>query len=101
MHARYFNAVERAALNERIFVLADLIALGDIGIKIIFAVKLGKVSRELCLKRRADEQHLVHRLFINYRQSARVRHAYRANIFVGLLLVGVVEARAKHLGARL
>jgi hypothetical protein len=45
MYAGKFSAIKSAARNERILVLANLIVLGDVRVKIVFAVKLCKVGK--------------------------------------------------------
>jgi len=41
---------------------------------------------------------MPHRLFVNNGKAPRMRHAHRANVHIGLLFIGVIEATAKHLG---
>ena len=77
--------------------LRDLIPLREIGIKIIFAVKLRKLGN-LAPEREADRNHLFHRLLIDRRQGSRVPHTNWTDIDIGVLLVRIIQGITKHLG---
>src|SRR5690242_8830618 len=100
MHARDFYSSKLATFDERVLILTDLISLRDVRVKITFAIKLAEVG-ELAAHGAAGSHDVLHRLPIDDRQGARMRHTNRANIDVGACLIRVVLARTEHLGVRL
>src|SRR3989338_2907295 len=79
------------------FILADLIALRNVGIKITLAVELCEVSTRAA-DRFADAQDMPHRFSIDYWQGARVRETDGTHVHVRPRLVGIVRRAAEHLG---
>ena len=86
-HALGLAALERdldiAALADRRFVLADLIALRQVGIEVAFAIE-NRFARDLAVRRESRAHREFDRLAIEHRQHARHPHASRADVFVGL-----------------
>src|SRR3989338_1621853 len=97
MYACDTHAVEHTARYYWIFVLRDLVAFGEIRIKIIFAVKVA-LCGNLPAKRKTNPHHTEYRITIDYRQSPRMPHTHWANVDIQMLFERVVEAPAKHLG---
>ena len=91
MYAGNFDSCQFSAGNDRIFVLRDLIAFRDIGIKIIFAVEFGEVGN-IAIHREADFDDPLDGFLVGHGQSPRMRHACRTNIVVGALFIGIVLA---------
>jgi len=71
-----------AVVAERQVVLADLIALGQVGIVILFAVPLGEFG-DLAIQRDCRLQPQLERATIHHRQRARHADAQRASLRVG------------------
>ena len=96
MHAGDRHSFQTSLLYQRKFILADLVALRDIRIEIIFSIELGEI-RELTRNRDTDLEHMLDRFFVYDRKGSRMCHAHGADIDVRALLVGVVLAGAEHL----
>ena len=97
MHACDRYPFEQSSRDERIFILADLIAFRDIGIKIVLPIKLGEVGNG-GTNRFSHLENVFDRFLIDDRQSTRMRHTYGANIHIGALLLGVVLGVTEHFG---
>src|SRR3989338_4054212 len=97
MHARYLDAVQFSARDERVLVLRELVALRQVGIKIVLAVEF-RVICEFCLESKPYPQNVPYSFRIDYGECAWMGHAYGADIHVGLRRVCVVLGAAKHLG---
>jgi hypothetical protein len=97
MDALYLYAGERTARDERVFILADLVALRDIGIEIVLAIPFC----EVCKRAVYSDAHLEDMLYglkVQNRQCSRMTHADRANIDIRPILIRVVLAWTEHLG---
>src|SRR3989344_5810410 len=82
MHAGNIKIYQMSSEDYWILILRNLVALRDIGVKIILAVKFRKVCN-LATNCKPDFYHMLYRFFIYNRQSPRVCHADRTNKGVG------------------
>ena len=98
LHVRAAGDRELAAPGEREVVLADLVALGQVGIEVVLAVE-DRALRDLAAEREPDHQPVVHGLRVQRRQRARVAEADGARARVRLLAERQ-RAAAEHLRAR-
>ncbi len=96
MHARNRDAGELPAHDERVLILAYLIALRDIRIEIALAVELAEVGGG-APDRGSNTQNVPHCGEIDDRQCAGMRRTDRTYIHVWPRLIGVVCGVAKHL----
>jgi hypothetical protein len=90
------DVAEPTVDGEGLVVLADLVALRQVGIEVVLAVEDGS-GRHLALERRRDHQPVADRLFVDRRQGPRMTEADRAGVDVGLIAEGARTA-AEHLG---
>jgi hypothetical protein len=97
--------IQPTVAAQRILVLADLVALGQVGIKIVLAGKEAELANRTAESQPGLEGEF-YRARIDHRQAARQGHAHRADVCVGLgsgvtanggVLVNH-RARTKHLG---
>src|SRR3989344_6151670 len=100
MHARdthFFARCKRdkTAAREWMLVLRNLIPLGQIGIKIVFAVKLAFVGN-FSAERKPYRHNFANCIFVGYRKRSGMRKAHWAYIFVWLCFVGIVFTATKH-----
>ncbi len=84
-----------AAAAERLVVLGDLVALGQVGIEVVLAVE-DRARRELGAEREADHQPEVHGARVGDGQAAGQPQADGAGARVGGLAEGELAA-AEHL----
>ena len=70
-----------AVLGERLVILRDLVALRQVGIKIVFPRKDGNFI-DTALQSHCRQGREFHRLPVQHRQSSRESQAYRAHIGV-------------------
>ena len=70
VHAVDAHVAEPPAAAQRLVVLADLVALGQVGIEVVLAVE-DRARRELGAERQADHQPEVDRLGVRHRQRRR------------------------------
>jgi hypothetical protein len=96
MDSSYFDIRQNAARDKRILVLADLIALWDVRIEIVFAIPFGKV-RNRAPDSMAYFQDALYRLMIEHWQCPGMSHADRADVDIRSRLVWVVLTSTKHL----
>ena len=95
MHAVDADLPERPAAAQRLVVLGDLVALGQVGIEVVLAVE-DRARRELGAEREPDHQPEVHGARVGDRQAAGQPQADRAGARVGRLAEGQLAA-AEHL----
>src|SRR3989344_104236 len=100
MHTRQFNARKLSSADQRMLVLTYLIALGNVGIKIIFPVEFS-IIRQLAENGRPQAQHRPYGFFVDDRQSARVAHANRADVYIRPHFIWIALRIAEHLGSGL
>ena len=92
------DVAEPPAGRKRHVVLADLVALGEVGIEVVLAVE-GRPGSNLAAERQGDPDRVGDRLLVDHRQRPRVPEADRAG--VGVRLRPELElAAAEHLRAR-
>ena len=89
--------VEIAAFCQGLVELGDLVPLGQIGVKIILAVKK-RERADLGMHGMRQQNTFFHHRFIENRQHARQPAAHRADIGVGRIDPGISLAGAKDLG---
>src|SRR3954451_6667683 len=99
VHAMDAHLAEPPGRPERDVVLADLVALRQVGIEVVLAVE-DRARCELALERQSDHQPEVHGLGVGDRERAGVAEADRAGARVRLLAERE-GAAAEHLRARL
>ena len=85
----------RPPTAQRLVVLGDLVALGQVGIEVVLAVE-DRARRELGAEREADHQPEVHGAGVGHGQAAGQPQADRAGARVGRLAEGQLAA-AEHL----
>ena len=73
---------QAAALGQRVFVLRDLVAFGQIGVKIVLAREQAG-ARHAAFQPQRHAQRVFHRLAVDHRQHAGHAGAHRANGRVG------------------
>jgi hypothetical protein len=98
VHAVDAHVAEAPALAERLVVLADLVALGEVGIEVVLAVE-DRPRREVAAQREADHEPEVDRPGVRARQRAGESEADRAGARVRRLAEGQLAA-AEHLRPR-
>src|SRR3989338_686714 len=86
--------------DERMLVLRNLIALGNIGVEVVLTVEFRIVS-ELAAYGNAQTKDRFHRFSVDNRQSAGIAHADGADVGIRALLVRVVFGVAEHFRPRL
>ena len=96
MNARDGDSGKGPSSDERVFILAELIPLGYVGIKIILAVELGEIA-DRTTDREPDAKHMTNGFKVDRRKGSGMSHAYGADIHVWPLFVGVVLRGAEHL----
>src|SRR5436190_71979 len=84
-----------SARSEGDVVLADLVALGEVGIEVVLAVEDGS-RRGLAAERQPDHQAELDRSLVHDRQAAGMTEADRAGVRVRLVAEGELAA-AEHL----
>ena len=87
----------RPLLASGIVVLADLVALREVGIEVVLAVE-DRPRDDLALERPGDHQRELDRPLVGHRQRARMPEAHRARMDVGLVAERQ-PATAEHLRA--
>ena len=100
MYPCYRNAVQFSTGDKRVFVLAQLVALWEIGVKIILAIEFC-VIRKTRAERKPDAQDKPDRFPVDDRQGPRMRHAYGADVYIWFESTCIVLGIAEHLGLRL
>ena len=95
VHAVDADLAQAPAAAQRLVVLGDLVALGQIGIEVVLAVEQ-RARRELGPKREPDHQPEVHRALVGDGQAPRQAEADGAGPRVGRLAEGELTA-AEHL----
>jgi len=91
--------VQVAVDGQRMLVLADLVALGQVGVEVVFAGELAE-GRDVALQGQADQQGHLHRPGVDHRQNAGHPQADRAGDSIGRGLGAVHDgAAAEHLAA--
>ena len=90
---------QRPARGQRQVVLADLVALGQVGIEVVLAVPARHV-RDARADRHPGGQHVAHRQPVDDRQRSGHAEADRAGVRVGRRLLEVGRAAAEHLRGR-
>ena len=98
VHAVDAHVAEMARRGKRDVVLADLVALRQVGIEVVLPVE-DRPRRDLALEGHRDHQREVHRLRVRDRQRARVAEADRAGVRVRLVPERE-RAAAEHLRPR-
>ena len=95
----FFTRVEGKVtiVTERLIILADLIALGQIGIKILFAVKV-VIFIDFTVEGETNLDSIFDRLLIWNRQGAGKTETNRTGLTVRALAKMVGRTSAKHLG---
>ena len=83
MDALEGHAGKLAVGNQRIFVLADLVTLGDIRIEIFLTVPFGEIGY-LAIHGRADREDALDGLLVQYRQCTWMAQTDRADIRIWL-----------------
>src|SRR5262249_51203889 len=83
---------------ERHVVLGDLIALGEVGVEVVLAVKEGALG-DLALERQPDHDPEVNGAGVEHGQRTREAQAYRAGVDVWRVAEGQRTA-AEHLRPR-
>jgi len=86
-----------AAKCQGLVVLGNLVALGQVGIKIVFAVKVGKRA-QFGMHGSRQQHALFHCHPIEHRQNTGQPAANRANIGIGRVKPGIRLAGAENLG---
>ena len=76
------HEIDSAALDHRRFVLADLVALGQVGIEIVLA-REDRVVRDLRAHRQSEADRALDRTSVHHRQRARQRQIDRRGLGVG------------------
>ena len=90
--------IKRAFFCDRQFVLRDLIALGQVGVVIIFARK-GVVLVDGAVQRETDQRGKFRRLFVDDRHGTRQSCADGADVAIGFRRGAIVcRAAAEHFG---
>ena len=79
---RQINA-KRALTNNRLFELADLIALRQIGVKIVFPVK-NTDKIDFGLQAKTCPHRLAHTFMVDHRQHSRHRRINKRYILIGI-----------------
>ena len=87
-----------AVLGQRLVVLRNLIALGQVGIEVVLAREDGGFAN-LAVQRGRGEDGELHRALVQHRQSTRHSQAHRTDIGVGRI-AEVRRAAAKDLSLR-
>ena len=87
-----------AVLGQRLVVLRNLVALGQIGIEIILA-REDRGLVDLAVQRRRGQHRKLHRLLVQHRQRAGQSQAYRTDIGVRRI-AKAGRAAAEDLGLR-
>src|SRR5207302_11515380 len=88
-----------AVAAHREVVLADLVALGEVGVEVVLAVELGELL-DLAVERHGRGQEQLDRPAVDDRQAARQPEADGAGVGVRGLAEVVGAAAAEHLGPR-
>ena len=88
----------RPPLRQRDVVLADLVALRQVGVEVVLAVE-DRARRDLALERRGDHQRVADRLLVGHRQRPGMAEADRAGVDVRLVAERQ-RAAAEHLRPR-
>ena len=84
-----------AAIDQWIFVLANLVAFWNIWIKVILAVPLGVVGNRTA-DRMADQENVTDSFFVQDRQSTGMTHTDWTDIDIWPLFVRIIGARTEH-----
>jgi hypothetical protein len=92
------DVAQPPAAAQGLVVLADLVALREVGIEVVLAVE-DRARRQLGVQRQPDHQSEVHRLGVGHRQGARQPQADGARPGVGRLAERQL-APAEHLRPR-
>src|SRR3989344_45085 len=97
MYARKPYTAQEPTRDEWQIVLRYLIALRQIGVKIVLAVKFGK-KRDVTPERHANHKYRLYRPLVRDRKRTGVSQADRAYVHVRPLLIGIIAAITEHLG---
>ena len=89
------DLTQAAVDRDRFVVLADLVALRQVGIEVVLASE-DRPARHIAFERRRDHQSGADRLLVDRRQGPRMSEADRAGVHVGLVAEGD-GAAAEHL----
>ena len=69
-------------LGQRLIILRDLIALGQVGVEVVFARK-ARITPDFAVQRQRRLDGLGHHLAVENRQGPRQAQAYRTGLRVG------------------